>query len=67
LALKTLARDDRRRPQDWDDIRALLAEATSADIEEARIALELITARGFHRDKLLVEAFDEMMIESRGA
>lgn len=60
LALKVLARDDRHRPQDWDDIRALLVEASEKDIDEARTALRLIEARGFHRDKHLVEAFEEV-------
>jgi predicted nucleotidyltransferase len=66
LALKVLARDDRRRPQDWDDIRALLIEATPADVEEARAALHLIEARGFHRDKALGEAFDQILREVGG-
>jgi hypothetical protein len=65
LALKVLARDDRQRPQDWDDIRALLAEATPADVDEARAALRLITERGYHRDKPLEEAFEQMVGEAR--
>jgi predicted nucleotidyltransferase len=63
IALKVLARDDRNRPQDWDDIRALLAEATADDVNEARAALELIETRGFHRDKQLLDAFAQMMVE----
>jgi predicted nucleotidyltransferase len=65
LALKVLARDDRRRPQDWDDIRALLVEATPADVAQARDALKLITDRGFHRDKALLDAFGEMVSTQR--
>ena len=63
LALKVLARDDRRRPQDWDDIRALLAGATPTDIAEARAALALIEQRGFQRDKQLQVSFEEMLRE----
>lgn len=63
LALKVLARDDRHRPQDWDDIRALLAEAADEDICEARQALERIHTRGFHREKHLVELFDQALAE----
>ncbi|XXX80088.1 nucleotidyl transferase AbiEii/AbiGii toxin family protein [Sorangium sp. So ce134] len=42
LALKVLARDDRRRPQDLVDIRTLLAMARDTDIAMARSAVELI-------------------------
>ena len=63
LALKVLARDDRRRPQDWDDIRALLAETTAEDLAQARIALSLIEQRGFHRDKPLGILLQEMIDE----
>ncbi|MBI4954254.1 MAG: nucleotidyl transferase AbiEii/AbiGii toxin family protein [Myxococcales bacterium] len=67
LALKVLARDDRRRPQDRDDIRALLAEAAPADLEQARGALRLIEDRGFHRERRLVEAFEEILRESHAS
>jgi predicted nucleotidyltransferase len=63
LALKVLARDDRRRPQDWDDIRALLGEASATDIDEARAALALIARRGFHRERELGELFEQSLRE----
>jgi hypothetical protein len=63
LATKVLARDDRRRPQDWDDIRALLAEAAATDIEVARDALRTIDQRGFGREKALLEEFDALRRE----
>jgi hypothetical protein len=66
LALKVLARDDRRRPQDWDDIRALLLEADPKDLNDARVALRLIEERGFHREKQLAEAFEQILGELRG-
>jgi predicted nucleotidyltransferase len=51
IALKVLARDDRNRPQDWDDLRALLADASQGEVQEARDALQLIELRGFNRGR----------------
>lgn len=51
LALKLLARDDRTRPQDADDLRALLEVASPEDLDEARGALQLIETRGFNRGR----------------
>jgi hypothetical protein len=61
IALKVLARDDRHRPQDVDDLRALLAESSTDDRRQAREALALITARGFHRSRDLLGAFDALL------
>lgn len=58
LALKILARDDRTRPQDADDIRALLAEAAESDIQQARAALMLIEQRGYSRGRHLLPQLD---------
>lgn len=66
LALKLLARDDRRRPQDWDDMRALLVEASPADLAEAREAIGLIEQRGFHRNKPLSQEFEQFLREQAG-
>jgi predicted nucleotidyltransferase len=55
MALKILARDDRERPQDYDDLQALLLEAGPADLEDARKALQLIEQRGYQRGKQLLE------------
>lgn len=63
LALKVLARDDRQRPQDWDDIRALLREATASDVDAARAALHLVALRGFHRGKRLPEELDALVAQ----
>ena len=62
LALKVLARDDRTRPQDWDDIRALLAEASDDDIRAAREALALIETRGYARGRPLRQQLDEILV-----
>jgi len=60
LALKVLARDDERRPQDTIDIRALLQEATASDLEATKAALALIVERGFHRKRDLLQDFDDL-------
>lgn len=65
LAMKVLARNDRDRPQDADDIRELLGVARTEDLRQARAALLLITRRGFHRKKRLLAAFDRACETSR--
>jgi predicted nucleotidyltransferase len=59
LALKVLARDDERRPQDAIDIRALLRGATEADYAVARRSLEIIMERGYHRNRDLLAEFEK--------
>lgn len=61
VALKALARNDRDRPQDLDDLRALLREATPADLADARGAVGLIEARGFARGRKLAEELEELL------
>ena len=51
IAMKLLARDDDRRPQDRSDLRALMEAASDKDIDDTRKAIELITLRGFHGDR----------------
>jgi predicted nucleotidyltransferase len=51
IALKLLARDDTRRPNDLADLNALLAAATPADLELAKAAAITIMERGFNRDR----------------
>lgn len=53
LALKILAMDDVRRPQDRADILALLEYADAEELNRAQESVSLITARGFHRSKNL--------------
>jgi len=65
LAMKVLARDDRRRPQDHDDLRALLGVAGEADVAEARAALSLMGERGYGRGKDLLAEFEEIRVSSR--
>lgn len=65
IALKVLARDDRHRPQDWDDIRALVLESDEAEIELARAGLALIERRGYHRERKLLDQLDEILRDLR--
>ncbi|WP_437638376.1 nucleotidyl transferase AbiEii/AbiGii toxin family protein [Sorangium sp. So ce854] len=59
LALKVLAREDRRRPQDLVDIRPLLPIARDTDIAMARSAVERIEQRGFARGRDLRRLLEE--------
>jgi hypothetical protein len=61
IALKILARDDRQRPQDYDDLVALLQDATDVDLSEARLAVALIAERGFNRNRDLMQSLDELL------
>lgn len=63
IAMKLLARDDRIRPQDFDDLRSLLATATADDMETVRRLLALITERGFARRRDLVARLDDVIRE----
>jgi predicted nucleotidyltransferase len=54
IAMKLLARDDRNRPQDLDDLRALLGIATERDLDEAREAARTIVSRGYGRGRDLL-------------
>jgi predicted nucleotidyltransferase len=63
IALKVLARDDRNRPQDHADLRQLLQTSTQEDLERVRSALTQIRERGFHRNRDLLGALDELLVE----
>lgn len=63
IALKVLARDDRRRPQDLLDLRALVAHLEPAEHERARAALALIQARGYDRGRELVKELDRLLAD----
>ena len=61
VALKVLARDDRRRPQDLVDLRMLLQVADATELAAARAALAMITARGFARGKDLAAELESLL------
>lgn len=65
LAMKLLARDDRQRPTDADDLAALAAVAKASDWDTAAEAVRLIAARGYARDRDLVAALSKL--RARGA
>ncbi|MDQ3468380.1 MAG: nucleotidyl transferase AbiEii/AbiGii toxin family protein [Actinomycetota bacterium] len=56
IAMKLLARDDRRRPADADDLRGLAEVAEEKDWTVAATAVALIDERGFARGRDLVDA-----------
>jgi len=58
IAMKLLARDDRSRPQDADDLRSLIQGASPEEISAARRAIDSITQRGFHRKRDLGTQLD---------
>ena len=64
IALKTLSRSDKRRPQDIVDLRALLAIATPDDLHLARESLTLITSRGFNRHRDVAKELEMLISES---
>jgi predicted nucleotidyltransferase len=55
MALKVLARNDRTRPQDADDLLALLEVASAADRAQVARTLALIQQRGFGRGRRLLQ------------
>lgn len=65
IAMKILARDDRRRPQDHDDLRQMLARADAGEVERAAAAVHLIAQRGYARGKDLVAELRALIAEHR--
>jgi hypothetical protein len=61
IALKVLSRDDDTRLQDTVDLRALMIEATQADLDMASAALDLIAERGYHRGKGLQAEYQSLL------
>lgn len=64
IAMKVLARDDRHRPQDFDDLRALLADASESELTTVREALALVESRGFNRGRRLGEDFTRAIADT---
>lgn len=58
LAMKVLAANDQKRPQDILDIKALLDESSTQDQKETILLLQLIAQRGFSRQKDLLADFE---------
>jgi hypothetical protein len=51
IVMKLVARDDKRRPQDAVDLRALSSVADADEWNLAADGVELVIARGFARDR----------------
>ncbi len=62
LALKVLAADSEKRPQDEIDIKHLLKEATENEIRRATELLSLIDQRGYQRGKNLKADFARFQV-----
>lgn len=65
IALKILSRDDRERPQDIIDLRALTKQASNEELARAQTALALIESRGFHRERHLRSLFEDFLRKDR--
>jgi len=63
IAMKVLSADWKIRPQDVLDIQNLLSEASDADIAESRELLNLITERGYNREKDLQADLDNYIAQ----
>lgn len=63
IAMKLLSRDDRRRPQDIIDLRALAAGAERAELARARKAVRTIERRGFNRRRNLEKALGDLLAD----
>jgi len=64
VALKLLARDDVRRPQDIADIRALMDVLDDDELERAQRAVALIKERGFDRGRDLSRALADVVSDA---
>ena len=64
VALKLLARDDQRRPQDATDLRALAPLLDEREQALARAAVLAIVERGFARGRDLEAALDELLAQT---
>jgi predicted nucleotidyltransferase len=65
IAMKLVARDDKRRPQDQLDLAALSEVADDAEWARAEAAVRLIAERGFGRDRDLEAALAEWRERAR--
>lgn len=65
IVLKILARDDEARPQDQVDLMVLAGETSADDWDEATRIAELITERGYHRDRDLATALVDLRTRAR--
>jgi hypothetical protein len=67
IAMKLLAADARKRPQDLDDIRALLVAIDEADRRLVTTAIGLIERRGFARRRDLAAMWRSVLADTARA
>ena len=65
IAMKVLAENEHSRSQDRADLAQLMLRADDAELRAARTCCELISARGFARDKDLLAVFDAFLMRAR--
>jgi hypothetical protein len=65
IALKLLSRDDRDRPQDAVDLRALFKVATEPEIARARASIDAISRGGFARGRDLSAILEQWLADLR--
>jgi membrane-bound lytic murein transglycosylase MltF len=63
VAMKLLARDGMRRPQDLFDLVALRPVLSAEDVADAAAAADLITERGFARDRDLRQLLEDYLAQ----
>ena len=61
IVMKLLSRDDRTRPQDLDDIRALLVVARARERQRVPAAIALLTKRKFSRRRNLTALWNAVL------
>lgn len=66
IALKVLSRDDATRPQDLQDLLGLVRIAPPEELERARLALGLISARGYDRGRTLLSDLHALLAMTAG-
>ncbi|HEX6813572.1 MAG TPA: nucleotidyl transferase AbiEii/AbiGii toxin family protein [Planctomycetota bacterium] len=64
IAMKVLAENDQSRGQDRVDLVQLIRRADDAALRAARACCELITGRGYARDKDLLAVFDAFLMRA---
>lgn len=61
IVMKLLARDDRSRPMDADDLRSLISQASDPELGDARRLAALVTERGYNRGRPLLKLLEDAL------
>lgn len=61
IVMKLLARDDRSRPMDADDLRSLISQASNTELDDARRLAALVTERGYDRGRPLLKLLEDAL------